>query len=598
MRWWENRKHILVREISRLDEKFPDNNFIFEVRGEELWITGTILDFFEFELKYPPSYPSGIPDIFPKDRYSKWVKGHQYVKRGRFCLDIREKTWSSHLSAADIIKSLSVLLIAEGIRLNRGEKDLIVYEESEPTIIEQKSKIIWGVLPKDLDFPTDISYGRISYTYHFLSSTLRVLITGILNDDEKVDSSLVKKIWFSDFIRSQHKGLWIRLDEKMLTSVLTQDIPYELIEFLKRKTVLPHIFSLSDYLEKESDFMILSISDDPQISNFILNCNVKENKISKYCTYSFDLKNIDDRIPNKNSFIHLKSKKVTIIGCGSGGAKDAEYLAKSGVGRIALIDDDILKTENILRHSCPLTSLGTDKVYAVDDVLKKINPDIEIQKIPKRLDVIDSKTDELIRDSDLIMVETASNEELFNEYAFSNNIPAIFSKVYPMGFGGEIIRVIPGVTPCYECSHYYKESIIQETKPDSKFPELETTSYDLLSDGSQIHVPALAIDSDFISLISVKMALEVLLEADLNALRYSTHIRLWSNSKEWIFSQPFECINIDNENIKSLKNCIVCFGDVIIERELNKSQEQINDEYDEILSRVKNAENGDNDGKN
>ena len=51
MRWWEERKHLLVREKERIDEAFPKNEFSFEVRGEELWITGTILDFFEYECK-------------------------------------------------------------------------------------------------------------------------------------------------------------------------------------------------------------------------------------------------------------------------------------------------------------------------------------------------------------------------------------------------------------------------------------------------------------------------------------------------------------------------------------------------------------------
>ena len=86
MRWWEKRKHLLVREKSRIDEEFPNNDFAFEVRGEELWITGTLLDFFGYECRYPPSYPSDLPDIFPKNRSSKWVPRHQYVKGGRFCL--------------------------------------------------------------------------------------------------------------------------------------------------------------------------------------------------------------------------------------------------------------------------------------------------------------------------------------------------------------------------------------------------------------------------------------------------------------------------------------------------------------------------------
>ena len=116
MRWWEKRKHVLVRERSRINEAFQNNDFTFEIKDNKLWVTGTILGFFEFECKYPSSYPSAPPDIFPKDRSPQWVPKHQYPKNGRFCLNIREKTWCSRLTAADIIKSVQVLLVAEGIR--------------------------------------------------------------------------------------------------------------------------------------------------------------------------------------------------------------------------------------------------------------------------------------------------------------------------------------------------------------------------------------------------------------------------------------------------------------------------------------------------
>ncbi len=598
MRWWEERKHLLVREKSRIDDKFQNNDFVFEVRGELLWITGTILDYFEFECRYPPSYPSAPPDIFPKNRSSKWIPKHQYKIEGRFCLDIREKSWNSRMTAADIINSLATLLIAEGVRLRKGDKDLLVYEEPEPTIFERTSRIIRCILPTDLKFPQDESFGRFKYMYKFTSTTHRIVITGLLHGEEEIESSSVKKIWLIDTIAAKFNGIWIKVDDNELKSILLHEESEKLFEYLKDQEIIPSDLSLPEYLGQKTDLKILALNKNQFTQGFIISCDTKKNKTSKWGVYQFDLKNLTDRVPSKGNYEHLKDKKVTIIGCGSGGSRDAEYLVKSGVGKFVLIDDDILVTENILRHSCLLPDLSIEKVYAVKDKLKKINPDVEVQTSRINLDIIDKNTDKLICDSDLIIVATASNEELFNEYAFSKGMPAIYSKVYPMGFGGEIIRVIPGITPCFECSHYFKEVTIQEAKPDATFPEFETLSYDTLLNGEQVPIPALAVDSDFISLIGVKMAIEVLVEADLNELNNSKHICLWGNKKEWIFNQSFECISIDNENVKSIKNCIVCYGDAAIEQELDKSYDQINSEHDEILSNIKSTGNGDKNSKN
>jgi len=48
MRWWEEKKHVLVREKTRIDNQFPNNDFSFEIKDGFIWITGTLLGFFEF----------------------------------------------------------------------------------------------------------------------------------------------------------------------------------------------------------------------------------------------------------------------------------------------------------------------------------------------------------------------------------------------------------------------------------------------------------------------------------------------------------------------------------------------------------------------
>jgi len=595
MRWWETRKHLLVREKTRIDEEFPNNDFVFEVRRDELWITGTILAFFEFECKYPPSYPSAPPDIFPKNRSSKWVPDHQYVKEGRFCLDIREKTWCSRLTVADIIKSLQILLIAKCIKKITKSDKLLVYEEPEPTRLERLLRDKRCVLPSDLSFPKDQNYGRINYVYHLKSDTYRYIFTDIFEGETKLESTLAKQIWLEDALRTKYKGLWIRLSADQLIKLVILDDAQDFLKSFKNYAVFSEDFEIEKYFGKGSQWKLLLFADEyPNLPVFFY-YNSEKQSISKYGVYILDINHLADRMPCKENYEFLKKKKVTIIGCGAGGSKDAEYLVKSGVGNIVLIDDDTLQTENVLRHSCQLDDLSIEKVYAVKDKLRKINPFVQVKTLRNNLDVIDATADELMRDSDLIIVATASNEGLFNEYAFPRRIPTIYSKVYPMGFGGEIIRVIPGITPCFECSHHFKEALLQENFPEAKFPEIQTTSYDTLSDSTHVPIPALAVDSDFISLIGVKMALEVLIESDPKTLTDSPNIRLWGNREEWIFDQDYQCINIKNGNVKSFPNCIVCYGDLVIEKEIAMEREQIDDEYKEIFSKIKRGIGDDKD---
>ena len=273
MRWWETRKHILVREKVRIDEVFPDNDFTFEIRGDELWILGTLLGFFQFECKYPPSYPSAPPDIFPKDRSSKCVPKHQYVKEGRFCLDIREKTWSSRLTAADIIKSLQTLLIAEGIRKLTKSDKLLVYEEPEPTMIEGLLRYKRCVLPSDLPLPENQNYGRISYVYQWKSETFRLIITDIFEGDNKRESALAKKIWLEDALRTKYKGLWIRVNKDQFIELLLIDDAQAFFKSLSNYALFAEDFGFEEYFGKGSHWKLIVFTREYPNLPFFLDYN-------------------------------------------------------------------------------------------------------------------------------------------------------------------------------------------------------------------------------------------------------------------------------------------------------------------------------------
>ena len=77
----------------------------------------------------------------------------------------------------------------------------------------------------------------------------------------------------------------------------------------------------------------------------------------------------------------LEGSYVALFGLGGVGSYAAEALARSGVGRILLIDNDVVSKSNINRQLCALQStVGRYKVDVVAERLLDINPDIIIEK--------------------------------------------------------------------------------------------------------------------------------------------------------------------------------------------------------------------------
>lgn len=79
---------------------------------------------------------------------------------------------------------------------------------------------------------------------------------------------------------------------------------------------------------------------------------------------------------------HIKNLHICIVGLGGVGSWAVESLARTGVGRLSLIDYDTVSEGNINRQLPALSSTISEKKYAV--LLKRIieiNPDCEVQTI-------------------------------------------------------------------------------------------------------------------------------------------------------------------------------------------------------------------------
>ena len=81
----------------------------------------------------------------------------------------------------------------------------------------------------------------------------------------------------------------------------------------------------------------------------------------------------------------LKEARVLVVGVGGVGSWCAEALVRTGVGKIALIDDDVVAESNVNRQ-CPATTetIGRPKVEAMAERLKAINPECEVEALCER----------------------------------------------------------------------------------------------------------------------------------------------------------------------------------------------------------------------
>lgn len=81
----------------------------------------------------------------------------------------------------------------------------------------------------------------------------------------------------------------------------------------------------------------------------------------------------------------LASARVLLVGVGGVGSWCAEALARTGVGSLALVDDDVVVPSNVNRQ-CPATTatIGRKKVDVMRERLLAVNPDCRVEAFGAR----------------------------------------------------------------------------------------------------------------------------------------------------------------------------------------------------------------------
>jgi molybdopterin/thiamine biosynthesis adenylyltransferase/rhodanese-related sulfurtransferase len=148
--------------------------------------------------------------------------------------------------------------------------------------------------------------------------------------------------------------------------------------------------------------------------------------------------------------LKIKAAKVLCIGTGGLGAPLGLYLAAAGVGRIGLVDFDVVDTTNLQRQVLFGTSdVGQPKTAAAANRLRNLNPDIRIDTYETQLTSANAL--ELFKDYDIIVDGTDNfpTRYLVNDACVISGKPNVYGSIFR--FEGQItVFGYPG-GPCYRC---------------------------------------------------------------------------------------------------------------------------------------------------
>jgi sulfur-carrier protein adenylyltransferase/sulfurtransferase len=148
--------------------------------------------------------------------------------------------------------------------------------------------------------------------------------------------------------------------------------------------------------------------------------------------------------------LKLKQAKVLCIGTGGLGAPLGLYLAAAGVGRLGLIDFDVVDFTNLQRQVLFANGdVGRPKSEAAASRLRELNPDIQVDRIETRL--TSENALEILKDYDLIVDGTDN----FPTRYLVNDACVLLGKQYVYGsifrFEGQITIFADRTGPCYRC---------------------------------------------------------------------------------------------------------------------------------------------------
>ena len=153
----------------------------------------------------------------------------------------------------------------------------------------------------------------------------------------------------------------------------------------------------------------------------------------------------------------LRLAESSVLLIGAGGARLARRALPSpprGVGRLGIVDDDVVDRSNLQRQILHTDDrVGKPKVASAERTLRALNPDVEVVSFPTRL--TSANVDEVFAGFDVVLdgSDNFPTRYLVNDACVKAGVPNVHGSIYR--FEGQVSVFWPAYPerrgPCYRC---------------------------------------------------------------------------------------------------------------------------------------------------
>jgi len=143
----------------------------------------------------------------------------------------------------------------------------------------------------------------------------------------------------------------------------------------------------------------------------------------------------------------LSKAKVLVVGAGGLGSVVIAYLSAAGVGKLGIVDGDVVEEHNLQRQIIHAGNIGMNKAESAEKFVKNLNPDVDVISYPFNL--TPSNVIDIIKEYDIVVScpDNLTTRYLLNDACRILGKPMVHAAIY--GFEGEAMTIVD--TPCYRC---------------------------------------------------------------------------------------------------------------------------------------------------
>jgi sulfur-carrier protein adenylyltransferase/sulfurtransferase len=541
--WWVKDPDRLKQETAAVDA----------LREHEAWLPSVVprllkglkfaFDFdvlaneevYPFRLEYPAFFPATPPLVIPRD--GRRLSDHQYGDGGELCLEYRSDNWDPSVTGAMMIMSTYRLLAGE--RPARDERAVVPSAHQVSLGQQLRGRSCRFLLTPSLSaYAADLPVGsfRVGQVVEIIAPgkiwTAYVAALGSVDAPDWIENTIPDRGY------KPTPAILLRVSSlNDLPSSPDQEFLDGLIANTRGQGSAPSAGEV-----KANDFIVIADGGAARMLYAFANKDGERVVLSYQTVAMADA--AGGRLPE--GYDVLAQKKVGIVGCGSLGSKIAASLARSGVAGFVLVDEDVLKTGNLVRNELDADGLGAHKVYGLEARLKAIRAGITVNARAVLLGGQESSgsTASVLEQLALcdLLIDATADPQAFNFVAAVARDalrPMVWAEVYAGGIGGLVARLRPNIEPP---PHEARRQYIAWCKKQNAPWRCEDAGYGSHGAGMP---PAVADDGDVgvIAAHASRMAIDALLRPETSLFLHPAYaIGL---QRGWIFDAPFDTRPID-----------------------------------------------------